>query len=263
MKMFCVTHLPIVGLEDAEVTPIYVGRGTCPDGWLRDDTGDNIHEKNATFCELTAQYWVWKNLLKLASPTAIFGFCHYRRFFGTTGLLPMDRFAESDKSNGANLLRAFQMSSADVVLPFPLRFDAFPVRGKLLFLYQQIKRGHLVPYWKHSIYTDFNCFHSGKHLLRAAELLDAEYRQEFLRHIRTSSTLYPFNMYVSSSRILSDYFDALFPWLFRCEKELEVNLEDSYQRRLFGFLAERFCSYYFARRYSILEAPIFSLRQEG
>ena len=49
MKMFCVTHLPIAELERTCSIPIFVGQGNCPSGWLRDDTGDNIHDKNGTF----------------------------------------------------------------------------------------------------------------------------------------------------------------------------------------------------------------------
>lgn len=44
---------------------------------IGDDTGDNISEKNPMYCELTVQYWAWKNLHNVE----YIGFCHYRRFF--------------------------------------------------------------------------------------------------------------------------------------------------------------------------------------
>lgn len=42
---------------------------------LGDDTGDNISEKRMSYCELTVQYWAWKNV-----EADYYGLCHYRRY---------------------------------------------------------------------------------------------------------------------------------------------------------------------------------------
>lgn len=41
----------------------------------RDNEGDNISGKNPDYCELTAQYWAWKNI-----DCDYYGFFHYRRY---------------------------------------------------------------------------------------------------------------------------------------------------------------------------------------
>ena len=43
---------------------------------LHDDIGANISEKNRSYCELTAQYWAWKN----DNDVDYYGFWHYRRY---------------------------------------------------------------------------------------------------------------------------------------------------------------------------------------
>lgn len=59
--------------------PVHVGAGgaSAPiPGMQPDNEGENISDRNFTFCELSAQYWAWKNL-----DADYVGQCHYRRYF--------------------------------------------------------------------------------------------------------------------------------------------------------------------------------------
>lgn len=65
---------------DYPYTPIQTGKALHPDielGYLVDNTGDNISDKNATMCEWCAHYWAWKNIFDVK----YIGLCHYRRYF--------------------------------------------------------------------------------------------------------------------------------------------------------------------------------------
>lgn len=66
--------------QDDIYMPVQVGKALHPDlnlGFQCDNTGDNISEKNGSYCELTALYWAWKNL----KDVDYIGLCHYRRYF--------------------------------------------------------------------------------------------------------------------------------------------------------------------------------------
>lgn len=79
VKILISCHKPTAYISNDILTPIQLNcannKNHIP-GMLRDDEGDNISEKNPMYCELTAQYWAWKNL-----DADYYGFCHYRRYF--------------------------------------------------------------------------------------------------------------------------------------------------------------------------------------
>lgn len=95
VKIFVVAHKPFEIPEGEALVPIHVGRmlyvrRRMADGsgviepddpmasMMGDDTGENISEKNSSYCEMTAHYWIWKNV----KDAEYVGLCHYRRYFG-------------------------------------------------------------------------------------------------------------------------------------------------------------------------------------
>lgn len=79
IKILISCHKPTAYVSNDILTPIQLNcannKNHIPN-MLRDNDGDNISELNPMYCELTAQYWAWKNL-----DADYYGFCHYRRYF--------------------------------------------------------------------------------------------------------------------------------------------------------------------------------------
>ena len=91
IKIFISCHKECTLLKNKYIYPIQVGSALAdkrfPD-MLHDDVGDNISSLNPMYCELTAQYWAWKNV-----DADYYGFMHYRRYFSLNSMrFPEDPF---------------------------------------------------------------------------------------------------------------------------------------------------------------------------
>ncbi len=78
IEVFVAAHKPYPMPSDPMYVPLHVGAaGKASIGFRRDDEGDSISEKNASYSELTGLYWAWKH-----SDADFVGLVHYRRHFG-------------------------------------------------------------------------------------------------------------------------------------------------------------------------------------
>ncbi|HCF36636.1 MAG TPA: exopolysaccharide biosynthesis protein, partial [Ruminococcaceae bacterium] len=89
--------------------PVQMGHAIHPGiGYIGDDTGENISERNGNFCELTGLYWAAKNL-----DSDYIGIVHYRRYFASR----LHRFERKKRRViGHEELNAI-LATTNVVLP--------------------------------------------------------------------------------------------------------------------------------------------------
>ena len=97
LKIYQVFHKPFKWNQNCEwIQPIGVN-GFKDYKIIGDDSGDNISIKNSQYCELTVQYWMWKN-----APEKYLGLCHYRRIFNF--VIDESSFAGTPFHNDSNAI---------------------------------------------------------------------------------------------------------------------------------------------------------------
>lgn len=79
IRIFVSTHKDVETFDSMILQPVQVGCAAASHRFpwaFHDDEGENISNQNPMYCELTTQYWAWKNI-----DAEYYGFCHYRRYF--------------------------------------------------------------------------------------------------------------------------------------------------------------------------------------
>ena len=221
ITLFTITHKQFTPPTDSMYLPLHVGRANGQDlGFIGDDTGEHISEKNPFYCELTGMYWIWKNyrpnssFLQTVSPkinhpllteeTHYIGICHYRRYL---------------INEKGNLFTGEELS-------------------KLLKHYDMITTKLLT--LPGSYYNGFSANHHIKDLLMTGAVIQEkypEYYDTFDRLIHGPHTYFG-NIFVTSKDEYDRYCAWLFDILFELEKRTDFTGYSGYQKRLFGFLSE-------------------------
>ena len=124
IKILVAAHKKYWMPADDVYMPLQVGaEGKEPLGYIPDNTGDNISDKNPNYCELTGLYWAWKNL-----DCEYIGLCHYRRYFGKS-----THTKDIEKKKSAIFHRADYeklLEKYDVILPVKRNYYIETVRSQ-------------------------------------------------------------------------------------------------------------------------------------
>lgn len=213
VKIIIATHKKYEMPKDDMYLPLHVGAEGKVDennrpldlGYQKDNTGENISELNASYCELTGLYWAWKNL-----DEDFIGLSHYRRHF----------CIKKSKRDFENVL------SYKEIEPY---LDSIRV-----FVPQKRK------YYIESLYSHYAHTHYAEHLDVVREIIQKDYPsylKSFDKIVKQTSG-YMFNMMIMQRDLLDDYCTWLFDILFKAEEKINVGNENAFQGRFYGRISE-------------------------
>lgn len=212
-----------------------------------DCEGENIADRNFTFCELTAQYWAWKNL-----DADFYGLCHYRRYFCFDGIdRPTNDHAQIETDSLSEYsFRDFHLNEDGLI------FDCLQSCDVVVPPYWEIAKANTPDGIKNSVQEHMVAF--GLYTNEDVDLLRSIIKEKQPDYLDT------FDSYMSGSRYLGYNCFVMRKDIFQrfCEFEFDVLLE--FDRRFdysnITSTRKRICGYFGEVLYSVFVAK---LQQEG
>lgn len=211
---------------------------------LGDDTGDNISEKRLSFCELTVQYWAWKNV-----EADYYGLCHYRRYLSFSdntydvSSSPKQHVNENylnnntiDKHNLNNIQKVYNNivdNDALTIEPIDIRFVPTP-KGYAKDIYTHWKN------WRDFLIKEDTL----DKLICLVEKKYGEKKKEDFSKYLNQEKYYGFNCFILKKELFQGLCEFEFPILLELEKELDTKYYSETMNRTVGYMGEILTSYY-------------------
>lgn len=235
IKIFVSCHKKSYVPKNAYLIPIQVGAALSKErfeGYVHDDEGDNISEKNKSYCELTAQYWAWKNC-----EADYYGFFHYRRYMSFS----------NEQIGDIETYHKYPYCTNEVIEDIELNeekmkkvitnYDVLTIIPTTLDNYTTV-RGQYAMHDVHFIEDLDEC---------CLDIVKKKYPEIFKTAVDylNGGKCYYCNMYIASREIFYKYSEFLFNILNEFEKTKDVTLYNPAQYRVYGYLGERLWGIYY------------------
>lgn len=233
IKILVACHKQVPKLKSSIMDWIQVGAANQKEHFadmIHDDGGENISSKNPSFCELTAQYWAWKNL-----KADYYGFFHYRRYLnfsekkyvtdGWGNVLEDKLSSQMQKKYGLTDGRIEKVvSQYDLIIAEEKDVKKMPSKNQSV--YEQYKDGNSL----HIEDLDMVC----QIVLRKYP----EYKEDLEQYLKGTKTCLC-NMYIMKKELFYEYMQWLFDILFEFEAKADMSDYSTEGFRTPGHLAER------------------------
>lgn len=255
IKIFVAHHKPWLIYEDDIFVPIHVWKKNSKyDLWiLWDDTWDNISDKNNGYCELTAQYWVWKNY-DLSDVDYVW-FCHYRRYmtynYTPKPFAPFNVFKKNDNLYRSTIFLFYYLFGIEYDTPFSEEIIS-GLSNKIKNFVTNNKSDIFLP---RRFFVRRPYHHLDIQNNKAREIMDSIFSKNFPQYYETfnkmeNNLLCSFwNMFIMKKDLFLEYEKFQFWLLLEFEKELKkhwlsdepiANWNRWINTRVMWFISERF-----------------------
>ena len=256
-------HKPFEMPDNDLYLPINVGaalrEATIP-GTQPDNEGDNISVKNPQYCELTAQYWLWKNV-----DADYYGLCHYRRFlsFAPTRF---DNFTHdnrkqvlvpelNDASKAKYHLEDMQgmrdiIESCDIVAPD---------EQDLSHVYTP--HGHKRSVYKHFAAHDHDLInvHDLDAMIEIVREKYPQYAADMDEYL-SGPAFRGFNCFVMKRDLFFELCEYEFDVLAELEQRIDMDTYDVMRTRVYGFMAEIISSSFIYHKSKMGQAKVHDVQ---
>ncbi len=218
------------------ITPVSAGAELYDENDVKlslcDNSGDNISGKNQQYCELTVQYWAWKNC-----DFDFGGLMHQRRYFDFSDTKP---YASDNNRRSKKCYRIFDEPDAETLKK--LRAD-YNTISALVKKYRVIAPLSENLYQTVQKYYDRNDRAEFDDLGLLCEIIGEKYPQYMSSAEKYLDQTYSYfcNMFLMDREMFCDYSEWLFDILFEYDKRKPSSL---FYPREQGKLAERLFGIY-------------------
>ncbi len=256
MHKFCLTHKYHKHMEKIDYKLVGQGKDSFPEHWMKDNTGDNISEKNQYYDMYTFHYWLWKNYLQNFEENKWICFSTYRRFWKT------ENFNEnSELKNKIIQTPPAEWSGFETILTEPtdlknIKISKIWKKGKkIIFKNPSV----LFNKNKRNVKFHFDLMHYPGNLEKAVELIDKKDKSEFIDYLNNETHINFWNLFCCNSpKLLAKWYEDVFTWLFKCEKIFGFkDLKDYETGRMYAYLAERYLPFWFKKYSKTRTWPIY------